>query len=175
MVHVRDIIEATERCAPPAPSPDAPRPTPPPAAPARRRSRLTLARAPPSQLHRQPAAGLRVNVGGTHFYLRELIAHCDHPTAPEAPDTDLSSKRISSERLCAEVIPGFSFIGPFDGRELDEPQAQPANGVVEGALASSEKINETFTTLLARAHTGRRTFASRWWRRLPARGSSASP
>lgn len=86
-----------------------------------------------------PRPGLRVNVGGTHFYLRELIAHCDHPTAPEAPDTDLSSKRISSECLCSEVIPGFSFIGPFDGRELDEPQAQPANGVVEGALASSEK------------------------------------
>ena len=84
-----------------------------------------------------PRPGLRVNVGGTHFYLRELIAHCDHPTAPEAPDTDLSSKRISSERLCAEVIPGFSFIGPFDGRELEEPQ--PANGAAkEGALASSE-------------------------------------
>ena len=87
-----------------------------------------------------PRPGLRVNVGGTHFYLRELIAHCDHPTAPEAPDTDLSSKRISSECLCSEVIPGFSFIGPFDGRELEEPQAQPANGAAkEGALAASEK------------------------------------
>ena len=85
-----------------------------------------------------PRPGLRVNVGGTHFYLRELIAHCDHPTAPEAPDTDLSSKRISSECLCSEVIPGFSFIGPFDGRELEEPQPAPANGAKEGALASSE-------------------------------------
>jgi len=58
MVHVRDIIEATERCAPPAPSPAPTSPPPGPTSPARRRSRLTpLARAPPSQLHRQPAAG----------------------------------------------------------------------------------------------------------------------
>ena len=36
------------------------------------------------------------------------------------------------------MIPGFSFIGPFDGRELEEPQ--PANGAAkEGALAASEK------------------------------------
>ena len=134
MVHVRDIIEATERCAPPAPSPA---PTPP-----ARPQYPTPLETDAARAHHlrscivNPRPGLRVNVGGTHFYLRELIAHCDHPTAPEAPDTDLSSKRISSERLCAEVIPGFSFIGPFDGRELDEPQ--PANGAKEGALASSE-------------------------------------
>jgi len=45
MVHVCDIIEATERCAPPAPSPAPTRPRQPPRA--RRRSRLTPhARAP---------------------------------------------------------------------------------------------------------------------------------
>ena len=135
MVHVCDIIEATERCAPPAPSPAR---RPPPGLPGPTPLETDAARA--HHLRScivNPRPGLRVNVGGTHFYLRELIAHCDHPTAPEAPDTDLSSKRISSECLCSEVIPGFSFIGPFDGRELDEPQ--PANGAAkEGALASSE-------------------------------------
>ena len=116
---------------PDAPPPASPRPTPLETDAARARALRSCIV--------NPRPGLRVNVGGTHFYLRELIAHCDHPTAPEAPDTDLSSKRISSERLCAEVIPGFSFIGPFDGRELEEPQAQPANGAAkEGALASSE-------------------------------------
>lgn len=43
-----------------------------------------------------PQPGRRINVAGHHFALSELIQHCKHPTIPDFPDTDLSSKCVAT-------------------------------------------------------------------------------
>lgn len=58
--------------------------------------------------------GRRINIGGHHFLLKELIDHCDFPPVPEGVDVDLSSKRVSSERLLRDVLPeGYRFVEPL--------------------------------------------------------------
>lgn len=61
--------------------------------------------------------GTRINVGGHHFLLRELISHCKYPPVPDQIDADLSSKRVSSEMLLSDVLPkGYTFTEPFGKR-----------------------------------------------------------
>lgn len=70
-----------------------------------------------SCLEDQRHRGARINVGGHHFLLRELISHCKYPPIAEEVDTDLSSKRVSSDLLLADVLPeGFTFTEPFSMR-----------------------------------------------------------
>jgi len=79
MVHVRDIVHATERC-------------------------LALAR-----------TGVRLNVAGVHFLLRDLINHCKHPRVPDSTNIDLTSKRVSSKAITECVMPDdFSFTPPYE-------------------------------------------------------------
>ena len=87
MVHVEDIVAAS-------------------------RTLLSSLRSPASPLH-----GERINVAGHHFFLSELVTHCKHPTIPDAPDTDLSSKCVCSARLLNEVMPeGYAFVEPIPKR-----------------------------------------------------------
>lgn len=61
-----------------------------------------------------PQPGRRINVAGHHFALSELIQHCKHPTIPDFPDTDLSSKCVTSEVLLSELMPdGYDFVQPI--------------------------------------------------------------
>lgn len=61
-----------------------------------------------------PLHGERINVAGHHFFLSELVQHCKHPAIPDAPDTDLSSKCVCSQRLLDEVMPeGYAFVEPI--------------------------------------------------------------
>ena len=63
----------------------------------------------------------RFNVAGHHFLLSQLISHCKHPSIPDGPDTDLSSKCVCSERLLHHVMPdGFDFVQPMEGVELGD-------------------------------------------------------
>lgn len=58
----------------------------------------------------KPQAGSRINVAGNTLYLSQLIQHCKHPPIPDAPDTDRSSKSVSSAKLLNDVMPeGFAF------------------------------------------------------------------
>ena len=62
--------------------------------------------------------GRRVNVAGHHFYLSQLIQHCKHPAVPDMPDTDLSSKMVSSDVLLNELMPdGFDFVQPVAAKK----------------------------------------------------------
>ena len=60
--------------------------------------------------------GERINVGGHTFLLRDLLCHCKYPPATQdLPDTDPSSKRVSSERLLREIMPeGYIFAQPLE-------------------------------------------------------------
>ena len=61
-----------------------------------------------------PQTGRRINVAGHHFFLSELIQHCKHPPIPDAPDTDLSSKCVTSDVLLRELMPaGYDFRQPM--------------------------------------------------------------
>jgi len=65
----------------------------------------------------KPLGGERINVAGHDFFLSELVSHCKHPAIPDAPDTDLSSKCVCSERLLNEVMPaGYTFVEPIPSR-----------------------------------------------------------
>ena len=58
-----------------------------------------------------PRPSERINVGGLDFALSELISYCKHPSVPDGPDTDMSSKCVCSDRLLEEVMPeGFNFV-----------------------------------------------------------------
>jgi len=57
--------------------------------------------------------GQRINVAGHHFFLSQLISHCKHPAVPDAPDTDLSSKCVSSDVLQEMMPEGFDFVMPL--------------------------------------------------------------
>ena len=64
-----------------------------------------------------PQRGRRINVAGHHFFLSELIQHCKHPTVPDAPDNDLSSKCVESNVLMRELMPeDFDFVQPLTKR-----------------------------------------------------------
>jgi nucleoside-diphosphate-sugar epimerase len=86
MVHVRDIVQATLR---------------------------TLARGVAGG--DGASGGERLNVGGHTFLLGDLLAHCKYPpAATDLPATDLSSKRVSSDKLLREVMPpGYRFAQPL--------------------------------------------------------------
>lgn len=109
MVHVSDIITATETC-------------------------LAL---PPKYRAR------RINVGGHHFLLGELVAHCKHPPIPIADDTDFSSKRVCSCELLSHLPPDFGFVQPFEGCakprhcSRSDSLAQPATLEVKPSASSS--------------------------------------
>ena len=64
--------------------------------------------------------GKRMNIGGHHFLLKDLIEHCSFPPVPEAADADLSSKRVLSHKLIEEgVLPeGYRFVEPL-AKEAD--------------------------------------------------------
>ena len=65
-----------------------------------------------------PQLGRRINVAGHHFYLSQLIQHCKHPAVPDMPDTDLSSKMVSSDVLLNELMPdGFDFVQPVAAKK----------------------------------------------------------
>jgi len=68
-------------------------------------------------LHKDAHGGDRLNIGGEHFLLQDLVSHCKHPAVPDDPDvheSDLSSKRVCSQRLLEEVMPDdFSFSHPM--------------------------------------------------------------
>lgn len=70
---------------------------------------------------RERHRGDRINVGGEHFLLRDLVAHCKHPAVPDDPDvheSDLSSKRVCSQRLLREIMPpDFAFTPPLQPQE----------------------------------------------------------
>jgi len=59
--------------------------------------------------------GVRMNIGGHDFKLRELMAHCRHVATPEVMDSDdPNSKLVSSNYLLNRVLPpGFAFKEPF--------------------------------------------------------------
>jgi nucleoside-diphosphate-sugar epimerase len=66
-------------------------------------------------LLKKPVRSTRLNVAGHNFLLDELISHCKHPPVPSLPDTDLSSKRVSSQKLLDEVMPtGYDFVQPLE-------------------------------------------------------------
>ena len=57
-----------------------------------------------------PQPCTRINVAGNTLYLSQLISHCKHPPIPDGPDTDSSSKSVSSQKLLTEVMPsGYAF------------------------------------------------------------------
>jgi hypothetical protein len=61
-----------------------------------------------------PQRGRRLNCAGTVFALSDLIQHCKHPPVPDGPDTDLSSKCVSSTLLLNDVMPaGYEFVQPI--------------------------------------------------------------
>lgn len=64
-----------------------------------------------------PQPGRRINVAGRDFALSQLLSHCKHPNVPDAPDTDLSSKCVTSEVLLNELMPkGYEFVQPIEER-----------------------------------------------------------
>ena len=70
-----------------------------------------------------PQPGKRLNVAGNAFTLAQLICHCKHPSVPDGPDTDLSSKAVCSERLLKEVMPpGFEFVQPIKALQMKPVQ-----------------------------------------------------
>lgn len=57
--------------------------------------------------------GRRINVGGHHFTMRDLLSHCNCDL-PTVDDNDAGSKRVSSEYLLNEVLPsGYHFAEPL--------------------------------------------------------------
>ena len=67
-----------------------------------------------------PIPAERINVAGHNFLLSQLIAHCQHPSIPELPDTDMSSKCVCSERLLERVVPGHEFIAPLTSSDASK-------------------------------------------------------
>jgi len=93
----------------------------------------------------RPRHGSRFNVAGKHVALRELLRHCDSPGVFDAGastqeddsifiegGTDLSSKRVLSQRIIDEVMPaGFAF-QPIVSPEVLEIDAELAAEIDDG-------------------------------------------
>jgi len=106
----------------------------------------------------RPSHGSRFNVAGKHVALRELLRHCDSPGVFDAGastqeddsifiegGTDLSSKRVLSQRIIDEVMPaGFAF-QPIVSPKVLEIDAELAAEIDDGyppAAAGRQTMRE---------------------------------